>query len=76
VDIWKGYSEFKRSVEELGPAGVSLRDKDRYLFGKSFSEQLKKDVNNSFSKDADRAEHMTDNNLVSTAQTERIRRNP
>jgi len=39
-----------------------LRDKDRYLFGKSFSEQLTNDIKNSFLRDADRTENMADNN--------------
>ena len=62
VDIWNGYTEFKKNVEELGPVDVSLRDKDRYLFGKSFSEQLSCDIKKSFLKDEDRTENMVDNN--------------
>ena len=50
VDIWNGYIEFKKNVEELGPVDFSLRDKDRFLFGKSFSKQLSTDIENLFLK--------------------------
>jgi hypothetical protein len=41
--LWEGYSEFKRVVEKSTPAELSLRDKDRYLWGKSFYEKAKMD---------------------------------
>lgn len=48
--IWPEYQSFKRKVEEMPeiPAGLSLRDKDRFLSGKSFCEQLKDDISKSF----------------------------
>lgn len=46
--VWRGYEEYKRRVEESAPKELSLRDKDRYLWGKSFYEQLKKDIEQGF----------------------------
>lgn len=43
-DLWDGYQKFKRKVEESSPPKFSLRDKDRFLWGKSFYEQLKDDI--------------------------------
>ncbi|MNF13003.1 hypothetical protein D3C80_2146910 [compost metagenome] len=48
--IWTGYLAYKSRVELTEPVGLSLRDKDRYLWGKSFSEQLEQDIQNHFSK--------------------------
>ena len=47
-NLWHGYQEFKRAVEESTPPDLSLRDKDRYLWGKSFYEQLKRDIDRRF----------------------------
>ena len=51
--LWDGYVEFKRAVESRAPKGLSLRDKDRYLWGMSFANQLRSDVANGFSKSSD-----------------------
>lgn len=48
--LWRGYQEFKRKVEEIAPPKLSLRDKDRYLWGKSFCEQLNRDIERGFKK--------------------------
>ncbi|MEK4449429.1 MULTISPECIES: hypothetical protein [Paenibacillus] len=48
--IWTGYLAYKRKVELTEPVGLSLRDKDRYLWGKSFSKQLEDDIRNCFGK--------------------------
>lgn len=48
--LWHGYKDFKRKVEESTPSELSLRDKDRYLWGKSFYEQLLKDIERGFRK--------------------------
>ena len=48
--IWTGYVAYKHKVELTEPVGLSLRDKDRYLWGKSFSEQFEQDIQNYFSK--------------------------
>ena len=38
--VWAGYQAFKSKVQEAAPPHLSLRDKDRYLWGQSFHEQL------------------------------------
>ena len=42
--IWKGYKEYKAKVLEIEPAELNLRDKDRYLWGKSTALQLNEDI--------------------------------
>lgn len=51
--LWEGYSDFKRAVEANAPQGHSLRDKDRYLWGKSFCDQLRFQVQNGFVDSSD-----------------------
>ncbi|MBI4289693.1 MAG: hypothetical protein HY671_14850 [Chloroflexi bacterium] len=51
--LWSGYQQFRRAVEESTPQGLSLRDKDRYLFGKSFHKQLTNDLERRFEKAPD-----------------------
>jgi len=46
--LWQGYRTFQLAVEEATPDGLSLRDKDRYLWGKSFYEQLIGDIEKGF----------------------------
>lgn len=46
--LWEGYTEFLAQVKEHTPARLSLRDKDRYLWGKAVAEQLKGDLNSEF----------------------------
>lgn len=48
--LWDGYQDFKRKVAQTAPAELSLRDKDRYLWGKSFAQQLRSDIAGAFSK--------------------------
>jgi hypothetical protein len=48
--LWSGYEEYVHVVKRSAPANLSLRDKDRYLWGKSFFQQLQKDVQQNFSK--------------------------
>jgi len=47
-DLWDGYMQFRRRVEESAPQQLSLRDKDRYLWGKSFHDQLTEDIEQGF----------------------------
>lgn len=49
-NLWIGYSDYIKSVREYGPTEISLRDKDRLLWGKSFYEQLTADISNNFEK--------------------------
>lgn len=47
--VWAGYEAFRKEVEELHVPNVSeLREKDRYLWGKSFHDQLTEDMKNGF----------------------------
>jgi hypothetical protein len=50
--IWEGYQTFRRDVDSAAPVGLSLRDKDRYLWGKSFHDGLIRDITQGFG-DAD-----------------------
>jgi hypothetical protein len=49
--LWLGYQDFKGKVEKETPKKLTLRDKDRYLWGKSRYEQLKHDLDSGFIKD-------------------------
>jgi hypothetical protein len=49
-DLWDGYSKYVAAVKSAGPAALSLRDKDRWLWGKSFHEQLQQDIEQKFSR--------------------------
>jgi hypothetical protein len=42
--VWAGYVTFVEAVREAAPAGLSLRDKDRYLWAKSAMGQLEQDL--------------------------------
>jgi hypothetical protein len=46
--LWEHYEEYKTKVSKLVPIGLSLRDKDRYLYGKSNAVQLREDIRLSF----------------------------
>jgi len=48
--IWDGYEKYQKSAEEVAPKGLTLRDKDRYLWGKSFHAQLISDTELGFPK--------------------------
>ena len=48
--LWEGYAEFQARVHKVGPAGFALRDKDRWLWGKSVAEQLTSDIETGFAK--------------------------
>jgi hypothetical protein len=47
-NLWLGYQDFKAAVEKAVPDARDLRDKDRYLWGKSFALQLKEDIEAGF----------------------------
>jgi len=42
--LWGEYLEFVHAVAKAAPAGLTLRNQDRYLWGRSFYEQAIKDV--------------------------------
>ena len=48
--IWEGYLDFKRAVDNAAPNLPCLRDRDRYLWGMSFCEQLSRDIEHNFKK--------------------------
>lgn len=48
--LWESYKKYMRCVSEASPQHMSLRDKDRYLWGKSFASDLEKDIKNGFPK--------------------------
>jgi hypothetical protein len=48
ADRWAGYVQFKAAVEGSTPAGLSLRDKDRYLWARSRHKALKQGIATSF----------------------------
>jgi hypothetical protein len=47
-DVWHCYEAYRSRVRDIAPAGLSLRDKDRYLWGKSAYDQLVVDVERKF----------------------------
>ena len=42
--LWNEYQEFLNAVHDATPAGLSLRDKDRYLWGRSLYQSVKRDI--------------------------------
>lgn len=49
-DRWSGYIQYLSAVKQFDPQELSLRDKDRWLWGKSFHDQLQKDLQCAFDK--------------------------
>lgn len=50
--LWAGYSEYLSAVRSAAPDWTALRDKDRSLWGRSFKEQLERDVKTGFGTSA------------------------
>ena len=48
--IWEGYQKYKDAVQESVDFPLSLRDKDRYLWGESAAAQLEYDIRQLFVK--------------------------
>lgn len=48
--IWVEYNNYIKAVKDASPKELSLRDKDRWLWAKSFYEQLDLDIKNNFEK--------------------------
>jgi hypothetical protein len=46
--VWLGYLDYKAAVVAKTPAHFSLRDRDRELWGRSFAEQLERDIRSKF----------------------------
>ena len=51
--LWNDYEAFMAAVNKAAPSEYSLRDKDRWLWGKSFYEKLKNDIDEKFQKRVD-----------------------
>ena len=43
-ELWADYRRFLEAVSAAVPGRISLRDKDRYLWGRSFHEQVVNDL--------------------------------
>ena len=50
--LWERYSAYIIAVREAVTEQSTLRDKDRFLWGKSFATQLKADIQSSFGHEA------------------------
>jgi|ERR1035437_1132005 hypothetical protein len=48
--IWNGFIAYKEKVVETAPKDLSLRDKDKYLWGESSALQLEQNIRQLFSK--------------------------
>ena len=48
--MWPQYVAFIAAVKRKAPGGISLRRKDRWLWGKSFEQQLKRQIKDKFPK--------------------------
>lgn len=51
--LWSRYLEYTRSVDSAVTENLSLRDKDRYLWGRSFVMQLRKNIRDRFEDETD-----------------------
>ena len=52
--LWEGYQDFLKTVEKKVSKELTLRDKDRWLWGQSFAEQLQTDIKANFNKGTNR----------------------
>ncbi len=46
--LWDEYQEYLRAVCEAAPSHMALRDKDRWLWGRSAAQQLEADIARAF----------------------------
>lgn len=46
--LWAKYLEYIEEVKKIENSKFSLRDSDRFLWGKSFKEQLEKDISKNY----------------------------
>jgi hypothetical protein len=52
--VWQGYEAFIARARSEAPPGLSLRDQDRYLFGRSSATQLHSDIEHIFGLSIDK----------------------
>jgi hypothetical protein len=57
--LWESYEEYIKSVKMAVTEDITLRDKDRWLWGKSFASQLQKSIENKFPGKPDDCESET-----------------
>jgi hypothetical protein len=55
-ELWNRYEKYIERVRNEVPGKMTLREKDRYLWGKSFESQLKSDINSGFGTGVDDSE--------------------
>ena len=48
--LYCGYKEYIEEVKNCTPSELGLRDKDRWLWGKDFKDQLDKDIERNFGR--------------------------
>lgn len=48
ASVWQGYQLYLAAVQNAAPHGLSLRDKDRYLWGRAVAKQLEHDLESGF----------------------------
>lgn len=48
--VWPGYCRYRDAVVRAVPGSLSLRDKDRFLWGRSAARQLVSDIASAFSR--------------------------
>lgn len=48
--VWGGYVAYREAVIRATPEGLSLRERDRYLWGCSVARQLERDIKSGFAK--------------------------
>ena len=46
--LWMAYTQYTEAVRKSAPGGLSLRDKDRYLWGKSRFQELEEAIRTAF----------------------------
>lgn len=56
AELWNRYEKYIERVRNEVPSKMTLREKDRYLWGKSFESQLKSDINSGFGTGVDDSE--------------------
>jgi len=49
-ELWNRYTRYSAAVRAAVSGKLSLREKDRYLWGRSFAEQLERDITTGFQK--------------------------
>ena len=57
--LWTRYAKYVERVRRQVPEVKSLRDKDRFLWGKSFALQLQKNIAEGFGREADNSDFET-----------------